>query len=120
MFYFQFFDYFLSVTVCKTESHVISGGSDSIIAKWRDVTVEKKAAAAAEAERLALEEQKLANLLKADELLAALKLALKLERPLQVLKIVESEYLSLCLKNCNIGFERRKRTDRISCVFRCY
>jgi hypothetical protein len=36
-----------------------------------------------------LEEQKLANLLKAEELVAALHLAITLERPLQVLKIVE-------------------------------
>lgn len=79
-----------ALAVCRTESHIISGGSDSVLAKWRDVTVEKKAAAAAEAERLALEEQKLSNLLKADQLLAALKLALKLERPLQVLKIIEN------------------------------
>ncbi|XP_046618902.1 transducin beta-like protein 3 [Neodiprion virginianus] len=79
-----------ALAVCRNETHIISGGSDSILGKWRDITEEKKAAAAAEAERLALEEQKLSNLLKADQLLAALKLALKLERPLQVLKIIDS------------------------------
>ncbi|XP_012256209.2 transducin beta-like protein 3 [Athalia rosae] len=79
-----------ALAVSQKECHVISGGSDSVLVKWKDVTEEKKAAAAAEAERLALEEQKLSNLLKADKLLAALKLALKLERPFQVLKIIDS------------------------------
>ena len=44
-----------------------------------------------------LEEQRLANLLKAEELQAALKLALKLQRPLQVLKIIEGSYFALIL-----------------------
>lgn len=43
-------------------------------------------------EQLALEEQKLANLLKANKLTSALNIALKLERPFQVLKIVESKF----------------------------
>lgn len=68
---------------------MISGGSDSLLVIWRDVTEEKRAQAASEKEQLALEEQKLANLLKAEQLHAALRLALKLERPLQVLKITE-------------------------------
>lgn len=62
---------------------------------WRDVTEERKARAASEKAQLALEEQKLANLLKAEELQAALQLALKLERPLQVLKIIESKITSI-------------------------
>lgn len=42
--------------------------------------------------QFALEEQQLANLLKANKLSSALNLSLKLERPLQVLKIIESEF----------------------------
>lgn len=75
--------------VAKNEKHIISGGSDSLLIIWRDVTEEKKVQAAKEKERLVFEEQKLANLLKAEELQAALRLALKMERPLQVLKIIE-------------------------------
>jgi len=56
---------------------------------WKDVTEEKKAQIALERDQLALNEQKLSNLLKADKFQAALKLALKLERPLQTLKIIE-------------------------------
>jgi hypothetical protein len=56
---------------------------------WKDVTEEKKAQIASERDQLALNEQKLSNLLKADKLQAALQLALKLERPLQTLKIIE-------------------------------
>lgn len=75
--------------VAKDEKHIISGGSDSLLVIWRDVTEEKKVQAAKEKERFVFEEQKLANLLKAEELQAALRLALKMERPLQVLKIIE-------------------------------
>lgn len=75
--------------VAKDEKHIISGGSDSLLVIWRDVTEERKARVAQEQERLVFEEQKLANLLKAEELQAALRLALKMERPFQVLKIIE-------------------------------
>lgn len=60
---------------------------------WKDVTEEKKTQAASEKAQLVLEEQKLANLLKTEQLEAALQLALKLERPLQVLKITEGTQL---------------------------
>lgn len=73
----------------KDQKHIISGGSDSLLVIWRDVTEDRRARAASEKEQFALEEQKLANLLKAEELHAALRLALKLERPLQVLRITE-------------------------------
>ncbi|XP_050463329.1 transducin beta-like protein 3 [Cataglyphis hispanica] len=79
-----------TLAVAKDEKHIISGGSDSLLVIWRDVTEEKKTLAAQEQERLVFEEQKLANLLKAEELQAALRLALKLERPLQVFKIIEA------------------------------
>ncbi|KAL0100232.1 hypothetical protein PUN28_019568 [Cardiocondyla obscurior] len=79
-----------TLAVAKDQTHIISGGSDSLLVIWKDVTEEKKAEAASEKAQLVLEEQKLANLLKAEQLQAALKLALKLERPLHVLRIVEA------------------------------
>ncbi|XP_011635530.1 transducin beta-like protein 3 [Pogonomyrmex barbatus] len=79
-----------TLAVTKDQKNIISGGSDSLLVFWRDVTEERKTREALEKAQLALEEQKLANLLKAEELQAALQLALKLERPLQVLKIVEA------------------------------
>ncbi|XP_015595492.1 transducin beta-like protein 3 isoform X2 [Cephus cinctus] len=78
-----------ALTVNAKESHIISGGSDSLLVVWRDVTEEKLTKAAEEKEELALGIQRLANLLKADKLTAALKLALRLERPFQVLKIID-------------------------------
>ncbi|CAK9822022.1 Transducin beta-like protein 3 [Anthophora retusa] len=78
-----------SLAVSKNEKTLISGGSDSLLIIWRDVTEERKIKAAMELEQLALEEQRLANLFKANKLTSALNLALKLERPFQVLKIVE-------------------------------
>ncbi|XP_020295667.1 transducin beta-like protein 3 [Pseudomyrmex gracilis] len=79
-----------TLAVSKDQKHIISGGSDSLLVIWRDVTEERKEQVAAKKEKLALEEQKLANLLQKDELQAALRLALKLERPLQALRITEA------------------------------
>ncbi|XP_015112671.1 transducin beta-like protein 3 [Diachasma alloeum] len=78
-----------ALAVSQDERRVISGGSDSIIVVWRDVTEEKRLRAVAEREEMILEEQKLANLLKGEQLVAALKLALRLQKPHKVLKIVE-------------------------------
>jgi len=75
--------------VTKDQKRIISGGSDSLLIIWRDVTEEIKARTASEKAQFVLEEQKLANLLQAEELQIALQLALKLERPLQVFKIIE-------------------------------
>ncbi|KAG6800849.1 transducin beta-like protein 3 [Apis mellifera caucasica] len=90
-----------SLAVSKNEKTIISGGSDSLLIIWKDVTEEKKIKAAKELEQIALEEQKLSNLFKANELTSALKLALKLERPFQVLKIVET-----MLKKNNFHLEK--------------
>lgn len=73
----------------KIETHVATGGSDSKLIIWRDVSQENKAKLIAEKEELILQEQKLSNLLKADLLTEALNLSLKLEKPFQSLKIVE-------------------------------
>ncbi|XP_074106164.1 transducin beta-like protein 3 [Cotesia typhae] len=78
-----------ALAVSHDENQIVSGGSDSQIVVWRDVTEENREKANAEKEQLILEEQKLANLLKADKLVAALKLSLKLEKPLQALRIIE-------------------------------
>ena len=82
--------------VNRLETHLVSGGSDSMFIVWRDVTLENKAKLIAEKENLILEEQKLANLLKAEKLTAALNLSLKLERPLQTLKIIEGIFILIC------------------------
>ncbi|XP_008196815.2 transducin beta-like protein 3 [Tribolium castaneum] len=78
-----------AMAVRKDESGVVTGGSDSLLIKWKDVTEERKLQRLKEEEEEALQQQKLANYLQNDELLKALKLALKLDRPLQVLKIVQ-------------------------------
>ncbi|XP_051157551.1 transducin beta-like protein 3 [Leptopilina boulardi] len=78
-----------ALKVNKIETHVATGGSDSKLIIWRDVSQENKAKLIAEKEELILQEQKLSNLLKADLLTEALNLSLKLEKPFQSLKIVE-------------------------------
>nr|CAD7410391.1 unnamed protein product [Timema poppensis] len=76
-----------ALAVSKNEDFLVSGGSDSELVLWRDVTLKKQDEVRKVQEKLILQEQELANLLKADQLLTALKLALTLDRPLQVLRI---------------------------------
>jgi U3 small nucleolar RNA-associated protein 13 len=78
-----------AMAVRKDESQVVTGGSDSLLVKWKDVTEERKQERLREAEEEAAQQQKLANYVQNEQLLKALKLALKLDRPLQVLKIVQ-------------------------------
>lgn len=77
--------------VSKDESLLISGGSDSNLVLWRDVTEKRQEEAEEARQKLILQEQELANLVKSDQLLSALKLALSLDRPLQVLRIIQGE-----------------------------
>jgi U3 small nucleolar RNA-associated protein 13 len=84
----------MSVIYCavsKDESLLISGGCDSNLVLWRDVTDKCREEAEEARQKLVLQEQELANLVKSDQLLSALKLALSLDRPLQVLRIIQGE-----------------------------
>ena len=80
---------FFFFSVSKDESHLVSGGCDSKIVVWVDKTEETKLELAAANQEKAMQEQQLANLLKSKDLLNALKLALTLERPATVLKVVQ-------------------------------
>lgn len=82
-----------SLAVSKDESVVITGGSDSKLVKLKDVTTEKREQLAKEREEMILQEQELMNLLHDKQLIKALKLALRMQRPMHVLKIV-NEVLS--------------------------
>ncbi|XP_034948506.1 transducin beta-like protein 3 [Chelonus insularis] len=78
-----------ALAVSRDEKQLISGGSDSLLIIWRDVTEEVRRKAAEERERIVLEEQRLANLLKAGELIDALKLTLDLDKPQHTLRVIE-------------------------------
>ena len=70
---------------------------------WRDTTIEKKEKAVALQEELAREEEKLANCLQAQKLTKALRLALKLQKPMHVLRIIEGKNNFILYKrNMNI------------------
>lgn len=73
----------------------MTGGGDSQLVIWRDVTEENFTQQALERQKRALQDQELSNLLHNDDLLPALRLALTLERPATVLKIVESKQLHI-------------------------
>lgn len=83
------------MAVSANESTIVTGGADSTLVTWKDVTEEKKKSALEEKEKLALQEQQLANLIHNNELLKALKLALRLQRPHQCLTIVQSRFALL-------------------------
>ena len=75
--------------VSADEGRLITGGSDSRLIFWKDVTEEKKIEEARKHQEMALKEQELANLLREDDLLSALQLAISLNKPTTVLKIVQ-------------------------------
>ncbi|CAG4979903.1 unnamed protein product [Colias eurytheme] len=96
-----------SLAVNWDESLVITGGSDSKLVTLKDVSIETREKIAKEREELILQEQELMNLLQDKKLVKALKLALRMERPLHVLRIVNevlkhgSEKLSQTLMEIN-------------------
>nr|XP_018915495.1 PREDICTED: transducin beta-like protein 3 [Bemisia tabaci] len=71
---------------------LLTGGSDSRLVEWNDHTEEAKREAAERLHEKIAQEQQLANLIQSNHLLPALQLALSLERPLQVLKIIEKVF----------------------------
>lgn len=77
-----------ALDVKSDESCFITGGSDSMLIKWKDMTDELKLQRQKDAETMALEEQALNNCIHNGELLKALKLALKLDKPLHVLRLI--------------------------------
>ncbi|XP_068631819.1 transducin beta-like protein 3 [Battus philenor] len=77
-----------SMALNKNETIIITGGSDSKLVKLKDVTLERREKIAKEREELILQEQELQNLLHDKKLVKALKLALRMDRPMHVLKII--------------------------------
>lgn len=78
-------------TVRRDESEIVTGGVDSRMIFWKDRTEENRLEDIKSGQEKVKQEQLLANLIKANELLPALQLAIKLDRPMQTYKIVESE-----------------------------
>ncbi|KAF7267538.1 hypothetical protein GWI33_019244 [Rhynchophorus ferrugineus] len=79
-----------ALAVNYDESEFTTGGSDSCMVRWKDITEKQKQARQKELEELTLAEQKLNNYLQNNDLIKALKLALKLNKPLQTLKIIQN------------------------------
>lgn len=79
-----------ALAVKRDESGMVTGGGDSYLIKWKDITEEMKQKKMKEEEERILQEQQLSNYLHNDDYLKALKLALRLDKPLQVLKILQN------------------------------
>lgn len=69
---------------------MITGGGDSYLVKWKDVTEELRLKKLKEEEERILQEQQLSNYIQNQDYLKALKLALQLDRPLQVLTVLQN------------------------------
>lgn len=78
-----------AIAIKKDESFLVTGGSDSCLVKWKNVTEERKLKKIQEEEEEVLQQQQLSNYIHNEQLLDALKLALKLDRPSNVLKVVQ-------------------------------
>ncbi|KAL1130515.1 hypothetical protein AAG570_011761 [Ranatra chinensis] len=78
-----------ALSVTRDESHFVTGSCDSKVIVWQDATEETRLEKAAAAHERILQEQRLANLLQSNDLLSALKLALTLDRPATVFKIIQ-------------------------------
>lgn len=111
----------LYCTVSSEEDKLVTGGADSQLVVWRDVTEETLAKQLEDRHQRALQDQELANLLHHGDLLPALKLALTLERPATVLNIVQSKLLSFVTLVCFLLFYNTLLTKKkvvTSCLAR--
>lgn len=79
-----------AIALAHDETQFYSGGTDSQLIRWKDVTEERRAVEVAARQEVALQEQQLTNLIAEKKLLKALRLALRLEKPLLSLKIINS------------------------------
>lgn len=77
-----------ALAIDHDETHFYSGGSDSLLLRWRDVTQERRDEVLRTAQEQAAQEQELENLLAGKQLLGALRLALRLDKPLLSLRII--------------------------------
>uniref|UniRef100_A0A182JVL8 U3 small nucleolar RNA-associated protein 13 C-terminal domain-containing protein n=1 Tax=Anopheles christyi TaxID=43041 RepID=A0A182JVL8_9DIPT len=77
-----------ALCVTRDESVFYSGGSDSQLIQWHDVTESKRQLELDQRKETLLQEQELNNLLSERKLLKALRISLNLDRPLSTLKIV--------------------------------
>ncbi|XP_052867143.1 transducin beta-like protein 3 [Anopheles cruzii] len=89
-----------ALCVTLDESTFFSGGSDSQLIKWHDVTETKREQEMNARKDVLLQEQELNNLLSERKLLKALRLSLNLDRPFATLKIVNE-----VIKSQETGFE---------------
>ncbi|EDV25613.1 uncharacterized protein TRIADDRAFT_23688, partial [Trichoplax adhaerens] len=74
----------------STEEYFVSGGADSSLAIWKDMTAIEREKKIAEEEELIAKEQELSNLLHAKKFTEALNMAIGLEKPFLTLTVVKT------------------------------
>ncbi|GFS42439.1 transducin beta-like protein 3 [Trichonephila inaurata madagascariensis] len=78
-----------TLTSSKSEEYLASGGADSTIIIWKDVTESERLAKLAEQEEYILQEQELSNLVHDKKWTKALGLAISLDKPFQAYNIMD-------------------------------
>ena len=79
------------IVVGENESHLWSGGADSNLICWKDITEEEKKEQEELANNRILEEQQLSNLLLNKKYTKALNIAINLQQPHRTLKIIKGK-----------------------------
>lgn len=80
----------LAVDPASDGSKFVTGGGDSMLCLWRDNTEDEMEAEASQRDEMIQMEQSLSNYVRDKNFRKALKLALKLQKPLQALNIIEA------------------------------
>ncbi|CAL8073192.1 unnamed protein product [Orchesella dallaii] len=111
-----------SLTAKPDASEVITGSADSIITVWEDITEQKVKENLTKRKKVMEEEQKLNNVLKSGAWKEAFKLALELDRPFTLLRVIRElkdpseltsivESLTLDLKSQMVDYIRKWNTN---------
>ncbi|CRL02562.1 CLUMA_CG015785, isoform A [Clunio marinus] len=77
-----------TMAITEDETTIYTGGSDSKLIQWHDITEAKKEEEAQKKKEVVLQEQDLSNLLAQKKTMKALRLALNLNKPYMTLKII--------------------------------
>ncbi|KAJ8318545.1 hypothetical protein KUTeg_003636 [Tegillarca granosa] len=107
-----------ALAINKNENIAVTGGADSTIILWKDITKEEKEEKQQQQEEFILKEQELCNLIQQKKYLKAIGLAITLEQPYRVLSLFKDV---LSEENGSVELENtlsKLRLDQIDALLR--
>lgn len=102
----------------KREDMIVSGGGDAAIIVWKDSTLTDIEEKMAKQEDFIIKEQELSNLLQQKKYLKAIGLAITLEQPFRVLKIIKEILLDPDGEEGLVKTVKKLRMDQLDSVLR--